>query len=126
VRRTVSAGGYQFTIRRLPKLRLAQAAFLDIDVRDAAGRPARFTPWYGALAHAVFFHERNLAYFHSHVCAPNSAGCTGVGAISGSSSKPGVLNVGVLLPEAGVWRLFLQCQIDGRVISAPFTLRVGS
>ncbi|MDT4941973.1 MAG: hypothetical protein QOJ34_2062, partial [Pseudonocardiales bacterium] len=91
VRRTVSAGGYQFTIRRLPKLRLAQAAFLDIDVRDAAGRPARFTPWYGALAHAVFFHERNLAYFHSHVCAPNSAGCTGVGAISGSSSKPGVL-----------------------------------
>jgi hypothetical protein len=124
VRSTISAGGYQFAIRRLPTLRVAQAAFLDVDVRDAAGHPARFTPWYGALAHAIFFHERDLAYFHTHVCAPNSAGCTGVGAISGSSSTPGVLHVGVLLPEAGVWRLFLQCQVEGRVISAPFTLKV--
>jgi hypothetical protein len=125
-RSTVSAGGYEFTIRRLPRLRVAQAGFLDVEVRDAAGRPAHFTPWYGALAHAIFFHERDLAYFHTHVCAPNSAGCTGVGAISGSSTKPGVLHVGVLLPEAGLWRLFLQCQIDGGVISAPFTLKVGS
>ncbi len=124
VRTTVSADGYRFAIRHLPKLHVAQAAFLDVDVTDAAGHPARFTPWYGALAHAIFFHERDLSYFHTHVCAPNSAGCTGVGAISGSSSKPGVLHVGVLLPEAGVWRLFLQCQIDGRVVSAPFTLKV--
>jgi hypothetical protein len=126
VRSSVSVGGYRFAIQRLPKLRVAQAAFLDVHVRDAAGRPAKFAPWYGALAHAIFFHERDLSYFHTHVCAPNSAGCTGVGAIAGSSSKPGVLHVGVLLPEAGVWRLFLQCKIGGRVVSAPFTLKVAS
>jgi hypothetical protein len=124
VRSTVSADGYRFAIRRLPSLRVAQAAFLDVDVSDAAGDPATFTPWYGALAHAIFFHQQDLSYFHTHVCAPNSAGCTGVGAISGSSSKPGVLHVGVLLPEAGVWRMFLQCRIGGRVVTAPFTLKV--
>jgi hypothetical protein len=126
VRKSVTADGYRFEIRHLPKLRVAQAAVLDVHVSDAAGRPAKFTPWYGALAHAIFFHERDLSYFHTHVCAPNSAGCTGVGAIAGSSSKPGVLHVGVLLSEAGVWRLFLQCQIGGRVVTAPFTLKVAS
>ncbi|MDX6544562.1 MAG: hypothetical protein QOG02_336 [Gaiellales bacterium] len=126
VRNSVTADGYRFAIHNMPKLRVAQAAFLDVHVSDAAGHPAKFTPWYGALAHAIFFHERDLSYFHTHVCAPNSAGCTGVGAIAGSSSKPGVLHVGVLLPEAGVWRLFLQCRIGGRVVSAPFTLKVAS
>ena len=34
------------------------------------GRPARFTPWFGALAHAIFFRAGSLDYFHTHVCAP--------------------------------------------------------
>jgi hypothetical protein len=35
-----------------------------------------------------------------------------------------VLHVGVLLPVSGTWRLFLQSKVDGRVITAPFTLDV--
>jgi hypothetical protein len=31
----------------------------------------------------------------------------------------------VLVPVPGTWRLFLQCRADGRVLTAPFTLRVG-
>jgi hypothetical protein len=34
------------------------------------------------------------------------------------------MHVGVLLPEVGTWRLFLQCKIHGRVLTAPFTLKV--
>jgi hypothetical protein len=124
VSRVASVDGYRFAIGRLPNLRVAQAAFMDVHVTDASGNPAKFSPWYGALAHAIFFHEGDLSYFHTHVCAPNSAGCTGVGAVPGTSTKPGVLHVGVLLPEAGVWRLFLQCHAGGRLISAPFTLKV--
>jgi hypothetical protein len=30
----------------------------------------------------------------------------------------------VLVPVAGTWRLFLQCQVDGHVLTAPFTLTV--
>ena len=36
----------------------------------------------------------------------------------------GKLTVGVLVPVAGTWRLFLQSRVDGRVITAPFTLAV--
>jgi hypothetical protein len=30
----------------------------------------------------------------------------------------------VLVPAPGTWRLFLQTQIDGRILTAPFTLKV--
>jgi hypothetical protein len=123
----VTTGGWTFTIERLPKLHLAQAALIDVSVRDAAGRPADFTPWFGAMGHAIFFHEGDLAYFHTHICAPNQAGCASIGgptSITGSSTKPGVMHVGVLLPETGTWRLFLQCKVNGQILTAPFTLRV--
>jgi hypothetical protein len=123
----VKTGGYTFTVKRLPKLHLAQAALIDVSVRDAAGRPADFTPWYGAMGHAIFFHEHDLAYFHTHICAPNQAGCASIGGpttITGSSNKPGVMHVGVLLPEVGTWRLFLQCKVHGQILTAPFTLKV--
>jgi hypothetical protein len=37
-----------------PSLHAIQAAFLKISVRDPRGRPTVFTPWRGALAHAIF------------------------------------------------------------------------
>lgn len=124
---TVKVGGWTFTVQKLPTLRLAQAALMTVTVRDAAGRPGAFQPWYGAMGHAIFFHLRDLAYFHTHICAPGQAGCatvSGATAIAGSSTTPGVMHVGVLAPEAGTWRLFLQCKIGGRVLTAPFTLKV--
>jgi hypothetical protein len=127
-RPVVTTGGWTFRVKRLPKLHLAQAALIDVSVRNAAGRPADFTPWFGAMGHAIFFHEHDLAYFHTHICAPNQAGCASIGgptSITGSSTKPGVMHVGVLLPEAGTWRLFLQCKVDGKILTAPFTLKVG-
>ena len=44
--------------------------------------------------------------------------------MTGSSSTPGKLTVGVLVPVAGTWRLFLQTKVNGRVLTAPFTLAV--
>ena len=120
----VNVGGLHFVLHGgRPKLKLAQAAVFTVTVTDH-GRPAHFTPWYGALAHAIFFHQGDLAYFHTHICAPHAAGCTSILGPTGTSSTPGVLRVGVLLPQTGVWRLFLQCQVDGRIVTAPFTLEV--
>ena len=124
---TVVTQGYTFTMHNLPKLHVAEASLVTVTVTDPAGKPAQFTPWFGALAHAIFFHKSDLAYFHTHVCAPGLAGCTNVvggSSLKGTSGKPGVLHVGVLLPEAGIWRLFLQCQVDGKILTAPFTLTV--
>jgi hypothetical protein len=124
---TVAVDGYRVTLHGHPQLKAIQAGFLTITVTDPNGKPARFTPWYGALAHAIFFRAHSLDYFHTHVCAPGASGCTsflGGAAVAGSSSTPGRLRVGVLVPVAGTWRLFLQCRANGHILTAPFTLRV--
>ena len=53
-------------------------------------------PWYGALAHAIFFRKGTLDYFHTHVCAPDVTACTScrrrARSVSGSSTTPGKLH----------------------------------
>jgi hypothetical protein len=125
--RPVDVSGYRFTLRNRPRLKAIRPAFLTLDVTRPDGSPARFTPWFGALAHAIFFRSGSLDYFHTHVCAPGASGCTstlGATRVTGTATRPGELHVGVLLPVSGTWRLFLQCKVDGRVLTAPFTLTV--
>ena len=124
---SVVVDGYRVTMHGRPELHAIQAGALAITVTDPAGRPAVFTPWFGALAHAIFFRAGTLDYFHTHVCAPGASGCTsvlGAAKVTGSSSTPGKLTVGVLVPVAGRWRLFLQCKVNGHILTAPFTLTV--
>ena len=124
---TQTVAGYTFTLHGKPDLHAIQASDLTITVTDPNGKPAHFTPWYGALAHAIFFRNGSLDYFHTHVCAPGATGCTSIlgGArVTGTSSTPGKLTVGVLVPAPGTWRLFLQTKVNGRVLTAPFTLPV--
>lgn len=126
-RPVVTVSGYRFALHNHPPLRAIRAAFLTVTVTRPDGSAARFTPWFGALAHAIFFRAGALDYFHTHVCAPGMSGCTSVlgpTRVTGSSTRPGRLRVGVLLPVPGTWRLFLQCKVDGRVLTAPFTLSV--
>ena len=126
-RPTVTADGYRLTLHHLPRLQAIRPAFLNLTITRPDGRPAVLTPWFGALAHAIFFRAGALVYFHTHVCAPGMSGCTsvlGASRVTGSVTRPGHLRVGVLLPVGGTWRLFLQCKVDGRVLTAPFTLSV--
>lgn len=123
---TQTVGGVTFTLHGKPNLHAIQASILDFTV-TADGKPATFTPWYGALAHAIFFRAGSLDYFHTHVCAPGATGCTSVfgsAKVTGTSATPGKLYVGVLVPVSGTWRLFLQCQVNGHILTAPFTLNV--
>jgi len=124
---TDTVDGYRFTMRKPPPLRAIKPAFLQISVKRPGGSPASFTPWFGALAHAIFFRSGSLDYFHTHVCSPDMTGCTSVlgpTRVTGSSTSPGNIRVGVLLPVPGTWRLFLQSKVDGHVLTAPFTLKV--
>jgi hypothetical protein len=122
----VHAGGLTFRVSKLPGLRLAEPASMIVNVTDAAGKPVTFTPFYGALAHAIFFRAGSLDYFHSHICGNDPACTAGFGSpvAAGHSTKPGQLELGVLLASTGKWRLFLQVFHRGKLITAPFTLRV--
>jgi len=126
-RPTEMVDGYRFSLVRQPRIRAIQPAFLTVRVTRPDGRLATFTPWFGALAHAIFFRAGTLEYFHTHVCSAGVIGCTSVlGAtrVTGTQTRPGLLRVFVLLPVGGTWRLFLQCKIDSHVLTAPFTLTV--
>jgi hypothetical protein len=123
--------GYHIDMQGHPQLHAIQAQFVHVNVTAPNGRRVTFVPWFGALAHAIFFHQGSLDYFHSHICAPNAPNCgslAGVPAtkVTGTSTAPGKLTLGVLLPVPGTWRLFLQMKLGGRVITAPFTLKVAS
>src|ERR671936_748310 len=124
---TDHVGGYTVTLRGAGHLKAIDPIPVTANVVDSAGRPVKFMPWYGALAHAIFFRKGSLDYFHTHVCSPNATGCTsilgGTRAV-GRSSRPGRLNVVVLVPLPGTWRLFLQFQANGKVLPARFTLHV--
>ncbi|HWF52135.1 MAG TPA: hypothetical protein VG294_15955 [Solirubrobacteraceae bacterium] len=127
----VSIDGYHVDMHGRPALHAIQAQFVHVAVTDAHGRKVTFVPWFGALAHAIFFHQGSLDYFHTHICAPNAPNCgslPGVSAtrVTGRSTAPGKLTVGVLLPVPGTWRLFLQMKLGGRIVTAPYTLHVGS
>src|SRR5439155_20635213 len=93
--------GYSFRMHAAPHLRAIQPAFLTVTVTGPGGKPAQFTPWFGALAHAIFFRAGSLDYFHTHVCSPGSTGCPSVlGAtkVRGRAPTPGKLAVGLLVP----------------------------
>jgi hypothetical protein len=123
--------GYHFDMAPHAPVHAIQAEFLNVEVTDSHGHKPTFVPWFGALAHAIFFREGTLDYFHTHICAPNAPNCgvlPGVASsrISGSSTAPGKLTIGVLLPAPGTWRLFLQMKLGGRIVTAPYTLAVAS
>jgi len=122
----VHAGGLTFRVAKLPGLRLAEPASMIVNVTDAAGKPVVFRPFYGALAHAIFFRAGTLDYFHSHICGSDPACTAGFCSpvTAGHSTKPGRMELGVLLPAPGKWRLFLQVFHAGKLITAPFTLSV--
>jgi hypothetical protein len=122
-------GGYHFVMHGHPDLHAIQAAFVHVDVTAPNGQPVHFTPWFGALAHAIFFRQGSLDYFHTHVCAPDAPNCGSLPGIAGSrisgrATAPGKITLGVLLPLSGTWRLFLQLRQHGQILTAPFTLKV--
>jgi hypothetical protein len=121
-------GGYRFAIQGHLRLKAIEATFLNIKVTDPGGRPAAFQSWRGALAHAIFIHQGSLDYSHTHVCSPGAIYCysvLGARRVSGTSTSPGQLHVGVLLPEPGTWRLFLLTYIGGHHLVPTYTLNVG-
>jgi hypothetical protein len=72
-------------------------------------------PYLGALAHIAAFHEGDLEVVHMH---PQEAPASGAGA------SPSELMVHAEFPVAGLYRMFIQFQIDGRVHTAPITVAV--
>ena len=59
--------GYHFDMKPHSQIHAIQAQFVNVEVTDAHGHKPTFVPWFGALAHAIFFrqgHARLLPHPH--------------------------------------------------------------
>jgi hypothetical protein len=116
--------GYTFRMTTSPVVRADLAEPLVVHVTGPDGKPVRFTPFYGALAHAIFFQPKVLTYFHTHVCSPDAPNCGGVpSAPTTRTSVPGLIKAAAILPVPGPWQVFVQCQVGTRLLTVPFTLK---
>jgi hypothetical protein len=99
----------------LPRVR--QVRNMQIEVRDAAGKPVRrLEPLMNAFAHLVGFYDDHRTVVHLHpeggdVTRPDLRG----GPVMGFKFYP---------PRAGFMRLFCQVIIDGKMFFAPFNVNV--
>jgi hypothetical protein len=118
-----SVNGYTFRMTSSPVIKSVSPAYLVVHVTGPDGKPAVFEPYYGALAHAIFFSADGLDYFHTHVCSPDAPNCGGrPGSPTTRTSVPGLIKASAILPLPGKWEVFVQCQIEGHVFTVPYTL----
>lgn len=134
LQKTIVTAGYRGSLRAGPPppvdtgdkttdgLRVALAAsdpiagreqLLTFEVKDAAtGKDVTdLEPFLGAPGHLLIVGSDLLTAAHSHPVVE----------LSGAAGPDVVFQV--LFPRAGVYRLWVQFQRDGRVITAPFTVR---
>jgi hypothetical protein len=99
----------------VPALSPGQEQLLTFELRDAVtdAPVADLQPYLGATGHLLLVSADLSIAFHSHPVAEVS---TVVG--------PTVV-FQVLFPKAGAYRMWAQFQREGRVLTAPFTVRLG-
>ena len=120
--------GYRFQIQGTPRLTAIEAEL----PHDQRPRPSRAQTRIRQLARRARtrdLHPPRIAGLlpHARLQPRLAIYCTsalGATKVTGSSTAPGQLKVGVLLPEPGTWRMFLLTSITGRILTAPFTLNV--
>lgn len=134
------SGSYEVALMPMPgKIKAGQDVMLHFQVRDAAGKPlASLEPYLGAMGHAVLLSSDTKIYLHTH---PMDGGDHGgmdhggmnhgtAGSDSASKSKTGAKKAGsdvifhTNFPAAGLYKVWGQFQHNGKIVTAPFVLRV--
>ncbi|WP_426754623.1 hypothetical protein [Myxococcus sp. Y35] len=108
---TQHSGGLAFTLHGADAVRVGAGARLHIAVADAAtGRPVDdLEPYLGAMAHFVVLSEDGQDFLHVHPLDTKAG--QGVAAHA-------------VFPRAGLYKLWVQVQRQGQVVTVPFVLRV--
>ncbi len=111
---TQAADGLRLTLRTQKPLRAGgSGATLRFDVEDVAtGQPVRdLEPYLGAMAHFVLISEDTQSLLHAH---PLEAVGAGLSTVSAHTT----------FPRAGLYKLWVQLQRRGEVVTVPYVLRV--
>jgi hypothetical protein len=108
---TQHSGGLAFTLHGGDAVRAGAGAHLHVAVADVAtGRPVEdLEPYLGAMAHFVVLSADGKDFLHVHPL----------------DTRPGQgVAAHAVFPRAGLYKLWVQVQRQGRVVTVPFVLRV--
>ncbi len=110
---THTVDGLRVTMTPSKPLRPGEGLVLQFAVVDAkTGKPAAdLEPYLGAMAHFVIVSEDSKDFLHAH---PQETKPTGDGRVSAHT----------VFPRAGLYKVWVQLQRHGRVITVPFVLNV--
>ena len=106
---TTRVAGYTLAITGRPQA--GRDSALAITVTCHGHAVTRLQPYLGAYAHLTAFHQGDLGFAHLHPSGP----------VRGGHGGP-VLHFHAVLPEAGLYRLFVQFQAGGTLRTAQVTL----
>jgi hypothetical protein len=127
---TRQAGSVRVTLTSGP-IHAGRDTLLTFSLSDAAtgGPPAGLEPYLGAWAHFVLIGEGLGAFIHAHpldstapmAMAGPHVHCT---MVSANASAPAEVKTSVNIAKPGLYKLWVQMQRQGEVITVPFVLEV--
>ena len=103
----VSTGGFAVGYEGAPSTESTQPIL--VSVSGADGKPAVLEPYLGAYGHLVVLRQGDLAYLHVHPEA---------------QLTDGKVKFWLAVPSAGIYRMFFDFQVAGRVHTAAWTVAV--
>jgi len=111
--RTQRADGLELTLRSEGEIRAGKGATLHFDVTDVTtGKPVvDLEPYLGAMAHFMVLSADSQDFVHAHALDTRSASRVSAHAV---------------FPRPGLYKLWVQVQRRGAVVTVPFVLRVGA
>lgn len=131
-----TGGGLRVSLTGSNSLKAGRDAKLTLDVTEAAsGKPAKLRPLLGAPAHAIAISSDREQFMHLHAeragaATPPQGGNGGghgghdMGSTPAPAGAPTKLVVDAKFPAAGVYKVFVQMQKDGDVVTVPFVVNV--
>ncbi|MEP7218751.1 MAG: hypothetical protein ABI876_07525, partial [Bacteroidota bacterium] len=128
-----SSSSYQVALMPMPgKIIAGKDVMLHFQVRDAKGKPITdLEPYLGAMGHAVLLSSDTKVYLHTH---PMEGGTdhgsmdhgtmkSDSGAGAATEHGPNVI-FHTNFPSAGYYKVWGQFQHRGKIVTAPFVLKV--
>ncbi|WP_143111539.1 hypothetical protein [Paenibacillus sp. BC26] len=107
--------GVEVTLTAMPdmkEIKAGEMAMLNFTLKDAAtGNPIKLEPFLGTSGHCVILNESATQYLHVHAVSDMSAGTSSV-------------MFHTQFPKAGTYKLWAQFQYQGKVLVAPFVIKV--
>lgn len=97
-----------------------------VEVTDPRGAPVELEEWQGLPAHAIAISEDSQQFLHFHGTSAAAPLHEHRGHVTASApARESNLLVDATFPEWGLYKLWVQLQRAGRVVTAPFVVRVG-